>query len=183
MSIPEWQVNAARWVNLAVPGAGLLLLGHGFTGAASLLLFTAAGHGVLWSLYITPDDWSPWAPAALGAATAACYVASQLLTSQAVRAAKRTLQRTQRRQLIAASQQLRDEGDLREALARLEPLQPSQTPDLLLAVRHAQLLLASHDWAGARRAWERVRRMDRHRIYQTVSDEALRTIAEHASEL
>lgn len=176
MMIPEWQIRLARWVNLAVPGTGLLLLGRWPAGLVTLVAFTTAANGVIWSTLIAPEDWSGWIPGAAGGLAAAAYVAAQLVLSQEIGAARRRICALRRREILAASERLIEAGDLGAGLAELERLDPADTRDLPVAVRHAQLLQGLGDWAGARRAWEHVRRIDRHQVYRVVSDEALRAL-------
>jgi len=155
----------ARVVNLLVPGAGIILVGREALGVLVALLFTAAANAALAANLLFPAEWSPgWRAISTGVALGT-YLGAQVRFAQTLRDQRRRASAAHRNAALRAARAALLAGRVEEAWRLLQPLAPQAEDDLLLAYRLAQVLSARGDRQAARAAWQRVRRLDRHRIY------------------
>lgn len=162
--------TAATWLNLVLPGGGLVLLGEIGGGLLVGLLFTACTGFALLSTLLFPDDY-PRAVTVLGIGLAAgSYVGAQVRLSQALRRQAAAQAARRRASQLRLACECLQRGDPAGALAALEPLVDSARTDLLVAYRLAQALSAAGDDAGAAAAWEQVRALDRHGLFKRMAN-------------
>lgn len=163
---PARTPRGAAWLNLVLPGAGLLLIGRWTSGLLAGLLFTLSTNLAITAVFLFPDDFSP-APRGLAIGVmAASYVGAQLRMAQAARGAELAARAARRRALLAEAEKRLAAGQAANAAAILRPLAEEQPDDLLASYRLAEALQAAGDAPAAQRAWQRVREVDRHGIYR-----------------
>jgi hypothetical protein len=153
-------------VNLLIPGGGLILAGDAFAGVVFCLLLTVVANLSLAGWLLIPDEVPPpWRITALIVA-AGTYILAQLRCAHRLRWEHQQREALRRREVLAAVQRLLDEGRADRAWEVLEPLAGLAERDLLVAWRVAQVLTAKRDVEAALAAWQRLRRLDRHRLYR-----------------
>jgi hypothetical protein len=159
-------MTGSRLVNLVVPGGGLILIGHETLGVLIGVLFTLSAGYALAATLLFPDDTSTtWRGLGIGVALGT-YIGAQIRYAQTVRYEADQAFGDLRRSALGAARRALDAGRADEAWALLQPLLPQVETDLLVAYRVAQVLTARGDGGAALRAWRRVGRLDRHRIYR-----------------
>lgn len=167
----------AQWVNTFAPGVGLILLRRVWMGLIVSALFTLFANVVVLAVFLLPDEFNAWTAGLSIGLTGGTYVGAQVRLVMVVREARRKRAAEKRRRVLGRVLELMRDGEARAALRELSVLEHLWETDLLVAYRVAQLLSAAADEeAGARRAWQRVRRLDKHRIY----GEETRRLAEDA---
>ena len=155
-----------RWINLLVPGGGLILIGNGFSGVLIAVLFTLSTSFALAAILLFPDDVPrTWRGLALGIAVGT-YLGAQWRYAQTVRYRADQAFWDVRKETVRQARQALLEGRGAEAWDILQPLKNDVEVDLALAYLVAQVLTQTGDESGARTAWRRVKRLDRHRIYR-----------------
>lgn len=162
----------AQWVNLLVPGAGLILVGRIRLGLLLGLLFAACGSFAIATILIFPDDFSRIVQAAAIALAAGTYFGTQVGWVRGVRVSGARGVAAERRRVLRETQECLARGEAARALATIEPLAAQVPDDLLVACRLAQALSAVGDVPKARAAWRRVRQLDQHGIYRQQVREA-----------
>lgn len=168
-------------LNLLVPGAGLILLGDVAAGLAFCLLFAILLNLCLAGWLLIPDEVPPpWRITSLAVATGTCALA-QLRCAHRLRWEREQREARRRREVLADVQRLAAEGRVAEAWERLEPLAALSDRDLLIAWRVAQVLTAKRDVEAALAAWQRLRRLDRHHLYQTEREHSERLLRRWAA--
>lgn len=161
----------APWVNLLLPGAGLVLIGACWSGLATGLVFAACTNLALASVLLFPDDFSSAIRMLLIGFAGGSYVGAQLRYAQAMRGIRAAELAALRRRVLAETQSLLKSGQPARALEVLSPLARRLPDDLLVAYRLAQVLTETGNKRAARVAWRQLRTLDRHGIYR---QEALR---------
>ncbi|MFQ5806174.1 MAG: hypothetical protein ACE5I3_06980 [Phycisphaerae bacterium] len=159
-------VASGRLINLLVPGGGLILIGSETMGVLVALLFTAAATFAIAAVLLFPDDVLPtWRGLGIGVAIGT-YLGAQIRYAQTVRSQREQAAEERRRVALEHARRALLAGRVDDAWQALQPLVERAESDLVLAYRLAQVLTARGDVAGARAAWRRVRRLDRHRLYR-----------------
>ena len=156
----------APWLNLLLPGAGLILCGYTPHGLVGGLVFAACANFALASTLLFPDDVPALARTASLALATCGYVALQWGQLRAEYAHRRRTAAEKRAAALRAVQRLLAAGDLSKARATLAALANERPDDLHVAYRLAEVLSASGDAAAAAAAWQRVRKLDRDGIYR-----------------
>jgi hypothetical protein len=156
----------AAWINLLVPGGGLILIGSLASGLVGGLLFAACANFAVLAVLLFPDDFSGTLQALAIGLAAGAYVGTQVRFVRRLRELRAEAATHFRRQLLWQSQELLAQGDAARAVATLQPVADQARHNLLIAYRLAQALTAAGDVAAARAAWQQVRELDRHRLYQ-----------------
>lgn len=157
---------AALALNTLVPGAGVISLGETLNGLLLGLSFTLLCNWWIWATWILPDEFAPGARILLGACTALIYLAVQLAAARVLRRNAAGRATEARRRALSTSKRLLAQDDPRGAWTALLPVVHHADHDVLIAYRAAQVLTAAGDATRARRAWERVRALDRHHVYR-----------------
>lgn len=157
---------AARLINLVIPGGGLILIGSEVVGTLIALLFAVVANFAVAAGLLFPDDLSATARN-LGIGVAlGTYLGAQIRYAQTVRYRREVGQERQRRAALHAARAALERGRADEAWQALEPIADRAEDDLLVAYRVAQVLTARGAGRDAATAWQRVQRLDRHRIYR-----------------
>ena len=158
----------ARGANLLVPGTGPVLVGRPWLGWCTGLLFALAINAALALTLLFPDELPGWYGGLAIGVTGGIYVGAQIRLVRMLRATARETQAARRRMTLARAA---DALNRREPLAALEiiaALADEADHDLLIAYRLAQVMSATGDRTAAAEAWQRVERLDRHRLYRRV---------------
>lgn len=167
-----------RWtylLNLIIPGAGLLAIDAVGAGLLVAITFTLAANATIVATLLIPDDVPRvWRGLLIGI-TCGVYIGAQFRLAQSLRERRSAVDQQRRRNALQAVQAHLQAGELDAAWAAIESVRIWAETDLVVAYRRAQLLSVRGDAAAARRAWEHVRRLDRHRIY---GQEVVRRLAE-----
>ena len=154
-----------HWLNLVVPGVGLVLTGHLTSGWIVGVIFAAAANCAIIGGLIMPDDVSPsWVGLAIGV-TGGAYAGAQIRLAQSLREDRLTQRIALRHEALRRVRTALEAHDPETAWRALQPIQDLAADDLLVAYRLAQVLTAREDVDNATAAWEHLRRLDRHRIY------------------
>jgi hypothetical protein len=158
-------------VNLVVPGGGLILSGNALLGVLIAALFTLTANFALLASLLFPDDFSA-TRRGLGIGVAiGTYVGAQIRYAQSLRSQRRQAADTLRHNVLGAVRSALLAGRVDDAWQAIQPLINQVNDDLVVAYRVAQVLTAREGGEAALAAWERVRRLDRHRVYrQQVAD-------------
>ena len=149
-----------RWINLIIPGGGMILLGYEVLGLLVALLFTVAGSFALLATLLVPDDVSPTMRGLSIGIALGTYIGAQIRHAQTMRdrtekeldALRRTTLQEVRRALLENQPEI--------AWERLQPIMLRVEEDLAIAYRAAQVLTARGDGYAAVSAWRRVKRLD-----------------------
>jgi hypothetical protein len=153
-------------VNLLVPGGGLILIGSVPLGVLVAALFTVAAHFAVAASLLFPDDVPPtWRGLGIGLAIGS-YLGAQMRYAQTVRSQRARAAAERRHAALRDARLALLAGRADDAWRAIQPLAERVEDDLVLAYRFAQVLTARGDHAAALEAWQRVRRLDRHRIYR-----------------
>lgn len=160
------RLSTAERVNRVFPGVGLILAGSITAGMAVGLTFTATAALAIASYGLIPENVPPMARAGLLAAALAWYFCAQVWAAQAVRTRREAARAARRRGVLCRALEALERGEPRLARELIEPLAADEPDDLLVACRAAQILTALGDVQAARLAWERLQRLDRHRIFR-----------------
>jgi hypothetical protein len=159
-------VRRAAWLNLVLPGGGLVLIGAVWSGMLAGLAFAACANFTLGSILLFPDDFSRGTLALGIGLTAGSYLGTQWRLARIVRERAEQAAASRRRQVLADAERLLRRGEAGQAAEELAGLGPSCAGDLAVAYRLAQALTAAGNTEGALGAWEAVRRLDKHGIYR-----------------
>ncbi len=173
----------AGWVNLVLPGAGLVLCGAIASGLMVGLLVAAGANLALAALLLFPDDFSRTVQAVIIGLAVGSYFGAQLRLSQTQRQIRAQAAGEARRRTLRRTSELLANGEPAAALEALRPLADRAHDDLLVAYRMAQTLTVAGDVLAARVAWQRVRQLDRHGIYRDQVRENERALDAVAQEL
>ena len=171
--IAEREQSAAWWINLLIPGGGLMMIGRVWLGLIIALLFALLANCALAFSLLFPDDVPSWAGGLTTGLAGGTYLGAQLRFAQTVRSRHREAATAHRRQALEAARACLAAGQYGQAWEAIRPLAAQADRDLLVAYRVAQVLTAKQDVNAALDAWHLVRRLDRHHIYreQIVSNE------------
>lgn len=156
----------ARWINLLVPGGGLIAIRDVWTGVVVALLFTLSANAAIAARLLIPDEFSPWLAGLCIGVAGGTYIGAQFRLAHTVREQRREAALRQRRAALAAVCDRLERGDGEAALEALEPLRSAAEQDLLVAYRLAQVLTMKRDVSAALEAWQQVRVLDRHHVYR-----------------
>jgi hypothetical protein len=181
--IAEREQSAARWVNLLIPGGGLMMIGRVWFGLVIALLFTLCANCALAFSLLFPDDVPSWAGGLATGLAGGTYLGAQLRFAQTVRSRRHGAANTRRRQALEATRACLAAGRYDQAWEAIRPLAAQAERDLLVAYRVAQVLTAKQDVDAALGAWQLVRRLDRHHVYREQirsSERALSRVAQPA---
>lgn len=159
-----------RWIailcNLVVPGSGLIVLQRDWLGVTLSLVFGVTATVGVWSVWITPASVPGWASVVSLAVAGACWVAGQA-------AMRRQLQNYRSADVLAEVRSLREQalertsaGDYDAAHRLLRFALSLDDEDVETHVQVAELLTLVGRFRPARRAWQRVDRLDREGTYR-----------------
>lgn len=161
----ESPLRAATWLNLLLPGGGLILGGALWSGIVAGVLFAGLANLAIAMVLLLPDDFSRTAQVLTIVLAAGSYVWAQVRMAQTVRGHQARSAAALRRHALAEASDLLARGDYTRALEMVAPLAEQNPDDLFIAYRVAQVLTALGH-AAARDAWARVRALDPHGIYR-----------------
>jgi hypothetical protein len=157
--------SLALVVNLVIPGGGLIAIGSEALGVLIATLFTLTANFAIVSSFLLPDEVSPtWRGLSIGLAIGT-YLGAQVRYAQTVRDQRKQAAAKLRRAILTDVRAALSAGCADDAWRAIQPLMEQAERDLVVAYRVAQVLTAREDVRGALRAWQRVRRLDRHRVY------------------
>ena len=164
--IAEREQSAAWWINLLIPGGGLMMIGRVWFGLVIALLFGLVANCALAFSLLFPDDVPSWAGGLTTGLAGGTYLGAQLRFAQTVRSRHREAAIAHRRQALEAARACLAAGQYGQAWEAIRPLAAQAERDLLVAYRVAQVLTAKQDVNAALDAWHLVRRLDCHHIYR-----------------
>jgi hypothetical protein len=156
----------ASFVNLLLPGGGLILIGATGSGIIVGIVFAVAINLALIATFLVPDDFSRNTHALVVGVAGGCYLGAQLRYAQALRNSQRAAQAALRRETLQRAQALLAEQQTEDALKLLYALSEICPGDLLVTYRLAQVLTSAGHKRAARVAWRRLATLDRHGIYR-----------------
>lgn len=162
----DHEQSFARWINLLVPGGGLIAIGEVWTGVVVALFFAVSANAAIAARLLLPDEFSPWLAGLCIGVAAGTYIGAQFRLAHTVRERRRAAEQEQRRAALTAVCDRLERGDGDGALEALEPLRSAGGQDLLVAFRLAQVLTLKRDVSPALEAWQQVRILDRHHVYR-----------------
>lgn len=156
----------AKLINLIAPGVGLVLVDRLFDGLLTAGAFALSAGALLVATLVAPMAYSGVFRAFLAVAMVATYGLAQIAMERAAAARERSDAAAERRALLQRSARSARYGDYASAIAQVSEALEHSPEDLALRADLASL----HDRMGnveaARLAWQRVRELDRHRIYK-----------------
>ncbi len=172
----------APWLNLLLPGGGLILCGYATQGLVGGLVFAACANFALAAVLLFPDDFAAPVRAAAIALAACGYVGLQWGQLRAEYARQRRDAAERRARTLRAVQKFLAAGDSGSARSALESLAQEWPDDLHVAYRLAEVLSAAGDVVAARAAWRHLRTLDRDGIYRSQWRAAERVLGGKRSE-
>jgi hypothetical protein len=155
----------AQLLNLLAPGVGQALIGRPVTACVLALSFALSANGAVAATLLVPDDVPAWLQNLCIGAAAIVYVVAQGLLAHSLRIERRRTNDDRRRTALRRVRELLTEGRTTEALSAVQRLSAGSSDDLLAALWTARVCTAAADRDAARRAWARVRELDRRHIY------------------
>lgn len=179
MSISQRQAFWSPWINLVVPGSGLILIGWPWVGWLIGLLFVLSLNVALATTLLIPDEYPGWIGGLAIGLAGGTWLGAQLRLRQCLNTRQLSLSEAHRNSRIRAALEAVDAGDQVRALEALQEIASEADHDLLVAYRVAQVISTTDDLAGAREAWERVSRLDRYHLYRSVVRAELARLSAH----
>lgn len=171
----DGDIARAKWLNLLVPGGGLILLGRTAIGFLIGVAFTALVATSALALLLIPDEFTLTARNLLITSAAAVYTLAQWLAGRIAEAESLRVQADRRSVALRCARQAAKAGDAQETVRCLQPIMSLAEHDLHVALRVAQAWTALGA-LEATEAWRRVQRLDRHHIYRAETARALETL-------
>lgn len=162
----------AIWVNLFIPGGGLVLVGRARMGIVLALAFAISANTALVSRLILPDDVPNWLQNLAIILACVLYIAANGLLLSAARPGGQRAKAAARNASLREIERLVAAGEFKTALRLIEVNRRLVEGDLHLAFRRAQLLTEVGDDAAAL-AWKQLGSLDRHGIYRAERLEGL----------
>lgn len=156
----------APWLNLLLPGGGLIMINAAWSGLLIGLAFVVAANIAVVAVLLFPDDFSAGTRGLLIGLAGGCYVGAQWRYAQTVRDRRERALAARRRRALEESRLLLLRGEHDAALESVQPLAELLPRDLLVAYRVAQVLTAAGNRPAAEDAWQCVRDLDKHGIYR-----------------
>ncbi len=166
----------AAWLNLVLPGGGLIWIGATATGLLAGVAFAACANVALAAVLLVPDEFGAAYQKLVIGLAAGAYAGAQLRFVQTVRQRRAVDLANQRRESLRRVTACLLDGDAEAALVALQPLRNGAEDDLLVMYRLAQVLTAAGNVSAARNAWRKVRALDRHGIYRRQAEEQERRL-------
>ena len=165
--------QAAIWVNVLIPGAGLIILRREWLGSTVALLFGMLAGSGIWGCLITPASVGAWTVGLMLTGAALIWLGGQVLLRRQLAvfndpSRAREVERLRQQAADSASA-----GNYTEALSMLRLALSLNDEDLDTLVQQADLLTALGRFREARRAWRQVEWLDRRRHYRRRVVEAL----------
>lgn len=159
--------------NAIAPGSGLVLAGETLSGTIVGLIFIPLAVLALFANLIVPDDFtSTWRALLIGGAIGV-FAGAQIRLIRRIENLRKAETASARRTALATAREALIAGDADRAWEALAPLEDVFETDLLVAYRLAQIVTLRGRSAEALRAWQHVRKLDRHSLY---GDESRRQI-------
>ncbi len=156
----------STWLNLLVPGGGLVILGRLRTGLVLGLAFIVSANTALLARLIAPDDVPGWAQNLAIIVACLIYIAAQGLLLGAGQAPERPgLSAAARRTTLAELERLFAGGDYESARRVIDANRALLNADPHIAYRRAQILTELND-PEAPAAWLHLGALDQHGIYR-----------------
>lgn len=159
---PRW----APWLNLVLPGGGLIVCGAIWSGLLVGLVVVVCANLALAATLIFPDDFSANMRALVIGVAGGTYVGAQLRLAGWLRRRQEADRVCARRERLARAAEATEQGDVVTAVQTLDALAREWPQDLLIAFRLAEALAGAGHYHAARAALDRVRRLDRHGVYR-----------------
>lgn len=168
MAVTQREMTWGPWVNLVIPGGGLILIGWPWIGWVIGLLFILSVNVALALTLLFPDEYPAWYGGLAIGVAAGTYLGAQLRLRQLLTVRRLSAAEELRNAAIKAALSAVKQGDVAGALLHLERIADEANQDLLVAYRVAQVISETGDIGETRTAWERVRRLDRYNLYRAV---------------
>lgn len=170
--------RAAAWLNLAVPGAGLILIGRARIGLVTGFAFALSANLAVASRLLIPDDVPTWAQNLAILTACVIYIAAQalLLSSPSGASAGRIPDRV-RRAALGEIERLVAVGDFEVARSVIDANHALAREDVHIAFRRAQVLTEINA-ADAADAWRKLAALDRHDLYRSERLAGLRRLGD-----
>ena len=165
-----------KWINMIIPGSGMILLGYEVLGLLVALLFTVAGGFALLATLLVPDDVSPTMRGLSIGIALGTYIGAQIRHAQTMRDRRQRELDARRKSALLGVRRALLKNQASQAWELLQPIIFLVEEDLAIAYRVAQVLTARGDGYAALAAWRRVKRLDQHRIYSMEVLENERTL-------
>ncbi|MCP4594761.1 MAG: hypothetical protein GY842_28855 [bacterium] len=162
----------APWLNLAVPGAGLILLRREWLGLTWAILFCLCAQTCLWGWLIVPKLIPGWLTSSAAGGAILTWVGAQYTLVVRLRRAFGAGVEQEVGRLCGLAQTALEAGDYTRAREMLLVALTLNDEDAQVNSLWAQLMTALGKIAQARRAWTRVVRLTRDDLVRRQADEA-----------
>lgn len=157
---------AAIACNFLVPGSGLIVLQRDWLGATLALAFGVAGTIGVWSIWITPAAVPAWASISSLTLAGACWIAGQAVLKRRLATYHDADAEAELKSLREQAMERTSAGDYDAAHRLLRYALSLDDEDVETNVQIAELLTLVGRFRPARRAWQRVDRLDRSGAYR-----------------
>lgn len=153
-------------VNLAAPGAGLVLLGRIWEGVGWWFLFAASINLAVAGSYAIPETVGLTGTRVAWMSAAFVYIICQWRYVEVSRQEQSRSRSDARRRVLNEVQQFLEAGEGDGAWRAAQPLLNEAQQDVYVAFLMTRIHTLRGDLTAAREAWAIVRRLDRHRVYR-----------------
>lgn len=159
-----------KWVaivcNVIVPGAGLIVLQREWLGATLALVFGVTATVGVWSVWITPASVPTWASVCALVLAGGCWLVGQVVLRRRVMSYLDADVLAEVKSLREQALERTSAGDYDAAHRLLRFALTLNDEDVETNVQLAELLTLVGRFRPARRAWQRVDRLDRAGAYR-----------------
>lgn len=164
--LTESAINRLTYLNLLIPGGGLILAGRVVAGLMVGILFVMAAALAIEGNLIAPHGTSRFGAMLTIGLAIGLYLSAQIRMRRAAREARSASSLERRRTTMIAARQAMASGEYPQARELLLQMQRENPADLHVAYRLAQIASKTEPPEAAREAWRRLRLLDKHRIYK-----------------
>ena len=168
--------QAAIWVNVLIPGAGLIVLRREWLGSAVALLFGMLAGSGIWGCLISPASAGTWTVALTLTGAALIWLGGQILLHRQLAVFNDPSLALEVERLRQQAADSAGAGNYTEALSMLRLALSLNDEDLDTLVQQADLLTTLGRFREARRAWRQVEQLDRRQRYRRRIVEALQRL-------
>jgi len=163
------------FLNILIPGCGLIVLKREWLGFFVAAFFGLCGNAALAGWLIAPDALPKWLVVFIALVTAATWIGAQLLLASRQRDIVRRQEGLSR--ILLDARNALDTGNLDSARAHLENGCDLDEESVEWHVLWARVCTRDGDLVAGQQAWSRVLKLDIQRQYHSEARQALQTNA------
>ncbi len=176
------RLRIAIGLNIILPGSGLILTQREWLGFVLAVVFTAGAQVTLFGSWIAPEEVASWLTATGAGAAAAVWVTGQCLLRNSIRTRTGQARDDQLSTCFALADAAMKLGRYDEACRAIDVAitVDDENPETYARLARLSTLIGEYD--RARKAWRRVEKLDRRRIFHGEMADALARLPYRAGE-